>query len=338
MNVSSVSVENVDFPMLTKRPQRPAASLRGMSSRRLAAVDIGSNTVHALVADVDDEGAVHEVGHYLEMPELGARVDRTGRIGPVGTAVVLEALDSVISQARGPGYEYLVAGATAAVRRAPDGLDLMSMASTLLGAPVHLISEEREAQLAFLGVASAHRAAGEWVMSDVGGASTEVVAARDDRIVHWASLAVGSVVLAARYLSDPPLPGERQGLREDARSALEEAPPCAATRLVVTGGTAGNLPLLLSEDDPPARLGPEELARAQAILDAAPVAELAEDHDLSPSRLRALRGGVEVLRLLLQHYGAPVLEVSYQGLRHGMILAYGAHGDAWPEVEALGAS
>lgn len=309
-----------------------------MPSRRLAAVDIGSNTVHALVADVDDEGALHEVGHYLEMPELAARVDRTGRIGPVGTAVVLEALDSVIAQARGPGYEYLVAGATAAVRRAPDGPDLLSMAAALLGVPVHLLSEEREAQLSFLGVASAHRVPEEWVMADLGGASTEIVAARDDGIVRWASLPVGSGTLAALYLSDPPVPGERQALREEVRAALSEAPPSAATRLIVTGGTAGNLPLVLSEDDPPLRLGTDELARAQAILDAAPVAELAEDHDISPSRLRALRGGVEVLRQLLQHYDAPFFEVSYEGLRHGMILAYVEHGDDWTDVETLSAS
>lgn len=309
-----------------------------MRPRRLAAVDIGSNTVHALVADVDAAGRLHEAGHYLEMPELGALVERTGRIGPQGMAEVLGALDSVISQARGPGYEYLVAGATAAVRNAPDGPQLLEAAASLLGTEVHLISEDREAQLSFLGVASAHRVPGDWVMADLGGASTEVVAARDDRIVRWASLAVGSGALAARHLSDPPLPGQRHALREDARPAFRDAPPSEAARIVVTGGTASNLPLVLSEDDPPFRLGPDELARAQAVLDSAPAAELAEERDLPPSRLRALRGGVEVLRLLLEHYGAPAFDVSVEGLRHGMILAYDVHGDAWPEVEALGAS
>jgi exopolyphosphatase/guanosine-5'-triphosphate,3'-diphosphate pyrophosphatase len=303
---------------------------------RLAAVDIGSNTVHALVADVDADGRLQEVGHYLEMPELGARVDRTGRIGPTGTALVLEALDSVISQARGPGFEYLVAGATAAVRKAPDGPELLAAASSLLGTQVYLISGEREAQLSFLGVASAHSVPDEWVMADLGGSSTEVVAARGDRIVRWASLQVGSGGLAARYLSDPPVPGERQALREDARAGLAGAPPSSATRLVVTGGTAANLPLVLSEDDPPTRLGADELARAQKVLDSARVAELAEEHDISASRLRALRGGVEVLRLLLERYRVPAFDVSLEGLRHGMILAYEAHGDAWPEVEPLG--
>jgi len=47
---------------------------------RSAAVDVGSNTVHALVADVRD-GALVDVAHYVEMPELGAEVGRTGSIG-----------------------------------------------------------------------------------------------------------------------------------------------------------------------------------------------------------------------------------------------------------------
>lgn len=308
-----------------------------MAPRRLASVDIGSNTVHALVVDVDEDGALHEVGHYVETPELGARVERTGRIGPEGTAVLLEALDSVISQARGPGFEHLVAGATAAVRRAPDGSEVLDAASDLLGAPVHLISEEREAQLSFLGVASAHRAPGDWVMADLGGASAELVAARDDRIVRWATLPLGTGTLAARYLSDPPLPGEREAAREDARSVLEGAPRSDATRLAVTGGTAANLPLVLSDREPPMRIGLPELTSAQAILDAAPAAELAEDHDLPAGRIRALRAGVEVLRLLLRLYRTPTFEVSHEGLRHGMILAYAAHGDAWTEPETLDA-
>lgn len=306
-----------------------------MATRRLAAVDIGSNTIHALVADVDDKGRLREVGHYVEMPELGARVERTGRIGPEGVAVVLETLDSLLAQARGPGFEHLAAGATAAVRQAPDGADLLSAASDLLNVPVQLISEEREAQLSFLGVASAHRVPGEWVMADLGGASTEVVAAVDDRIARWASLHVGSGALAARHLSDPPLPGERDAVREDARAVLEDAPHSAATRIAITGGTAANLPLLLSDRKPPQHIGGPELTRAQAILDSAPAADLAEEHDISASRIRALRAGVEVLRLLLQHYGASSFEVSYEGLRHGMVLAYAAHGDAWPEAEDL---
>ncbi|MFZ0217844.1 MAG: hypothetical protein WAM30_18085 [Candidatus Dormiibacterota bacterium] len=302
--------------------------------QRLAALDIGSNTVHALVADVVD-GHLREVGHYVEMPELGARVDRTGRIGPAGTAVVLEALESVLAQARGPGFEHVVAGATAAVREAPDGQEFLDMASLVAGTPVRLISAEREAQLSFLGVASAHRVPGEWVMADIGGASTELVAAHGEQIAAWASQPVGSGALAARYLSDPPLPGERMAVRAAAAEALAGAPPSRCELLVVTGGTASNLPLVLSDVEPPSVIGPEQLARADQILDQAPAADLAAEGEVPESRLRALRGGTEILRLLLARYQVPSFEVSYEGLRHGMALAYARLGDRWPEVESL---
>ena len=90
-----------------------------MLGMRLAAVDIGSNTVHALVADVV-RNRLEEVAHYVEMPELGARVARTGSIGTKGRFAI-RALRSVVNRARKDGYDKLLAAATEAVREAKDG-------------------------------------------------------------------------------------------------------------------------------------------------------------------------------------------------------------------------
>ena len=83
---------------------------------RLAAVDIGSNTIHALVVDVTDHNLV-EVGHFVEMPSLGAEVARTGRIGEK-SAEAVAGLESVVGQAQALGFEHLVAGVTSAVEAA----------------------------------------------------------------------------------------------------------------------------------------------------------------------------------------------------------------------------
>ena len=85
---------------------------------RLAAVDVGSNTVHALVADVVRWRLV-DVAHYVEMPELGTQVARTGAIGPRAKTAI-RALRSVVAQAKTHNYEVLTAGATQAVRQASD--------------------------------------------------------------------------------------------------------------------------------------------------------------------------------------------------------------------------
>lgn len=300
--------------------------------RRLAAVDIGSNTVHVLVADEED-GRLTDVGHHVEMPELGRDVERTGRIGRHGRRRALQALDRVIKKARELGYEQLVAGATQAVREAADGEKLLAEASALLDVPVRLISAQREAQLSFRGVASRHAGRREWLMADLGGASTEVVAADGERIVSWVSLPIGSGVAAARFLSDPPLAGERTALRAAALPVLHRAPESDAERMVVTGGTASNLPLLLSAASPPPLLSTQALLTAEARLDATPARELAQRTGLEETRVRALRGGVEILLLLLDYYGLHAVQVSHEGLRQGMLLAWLEKGERWWETD-----
>src|SRR6266852_1939261 len=192
---------------------------------RLAAVDIGSNTVHVLVADVV-RNKLEEVAHYVEMPELGARVARTGSIGTKGRFAI-RALRSVVNRARKDGYDTLLAAATEAVR---------------------------EAELSFLGVATYHAARREWAMADLGGGSTEVVIARGREMLRSAALPIGSGVLSSTYLSDPPTPEERARLRKAALRGLTQAPDGEVDRFVATGGTASNLPIVLSRRNPPSVL------------------------------------------------------------------------------------
>ena len=294
---------------------------------RLAAVDIGSNTVHVLVADVVRD-RLEDVAHYVEMPELGAHVSRTGTIGSRGKAAI-RALKSVLAQAAAHHYDHLVAGATEAVRLARDGEEFARQAGESIGTPVHVISAHREAELSFLGVASRHAARREWLMADLGGASTEVAIGRGREMLRWASLPVGSGVLAATYLADPPRPEERARMRRAALRELPQAPDGDVERLVATGGTASNLPFVLAKRNPPSVLTTSDLLQCEKRLDAGKAALIAERVKLPANRVKAMRAGVEVLLLLLDWYGLAVLHVSHQGLRHGMLLAYLERGDAW---------
>jgi len=208
---------------------------------RLAAVDIGSNTVHSLVADVV-RGKLEDVAHYVEEPELGPYVARTGAIGS-RSKVAIRALQSVVEQARSHGFEILIAGATQAVRQATDRDAFIREASRAIGVPVRIIPANREAELSFLGVASRHAVRREWAMVDLGGGSTEVVIGQGQAMVRSATLLIGSGVLAGTYLSDPPKPEERARLRRAALRELTQAPDGDIERLVATGGTASNLPL-----------------------------------------------------------------------------------------------
>jgi len=294
---------------------------------RLAAVDIGSNTVHVLVADVVRNKLV-ALAHHVEMPELGARVARTGAIGTKGR-IAIRALRKVIALARKRGYDLLIAAATQAVRQASDGDAFARQASAAIGVLVHIISAQREAELSFLGVASRHAARREWVMVDLGGASTEVVIARGHGMVRSTSLPIGSGVLASSYLSDPPRPEERARLRRAALRELTHAPDGEVERLVATGGTASNLPLVLSRRNPPTVLTTADLLACEGRLDAGRAVHVGRKLGLPPTRVKALRAGVEVLLLLLDWYGLAVLQISHEGLRHGMLLAYLERGEDW---------
>jgi exopolyphosphatase/pppGpp-phosphohydrolase len=294
---------------------------------RLAAVDIGSNTVHVLVADVV-KNKLEDVAHYVEMPELGARVARTGAIGSRGR-IAIRSLRAVIAQARKHGYDTLIAAATEAVRQASDGEAFARQAGEAIGVPVRIISAQREAELSFLGVASRHAARREWVMVDLGGASTEVVIARGPQMLRSATLPIGSGVLASAYLSDPPRPDERARMRRAALRELAHAPDGDVERLVATGGTASNLPFVLTRRNPPIVLTTADLLACESRLDGARAAQVAVKVGLPPNRVKAMRAGVEALLLFLDWYGLALLHISHQGLRHGMLIAHLERGGDW---------
>ena len=295
---------------------------------RLAAVDIGSNTVHVLVADVLRDNRLEDVAHYVEMPELGPHVARTGSIGTRGKTAI-RALKSVLARAASHRYDHLIAGATEATRLARDGEAFARQAGEAIGTPVHVISAHREAQLSFLGVASRHAARREWLMVDLGGASTEVAIGRNREMLRSATLPIGSGVLASAFFADPPRPEERARMRRAALRELPQAPDGDVERLVATGGTASNLPMVLAKRNPPAVLTTHDLLQCEKRLDAGKAAQVSERVRLPVNRVKAMRAGVEVLLLLLDWYGLAVLQISHEGLRHGMLLAYLRDPEAW---------
>ncbi len=294
---------------------------------RLAAVDVGSNTVHALVADVV-RGRLVEVAHYIEMPELGAQVARTGAIGPRAKTAI-RALRSVVAKARTHNYEVLIAGATQAVRQASDREAFAREAGSAIGTPLRIVGAHREAELSFQGVAANHAGRREWLMVDLGGASTEIAVGNARKMVRSATLPIGSGVLASTHLSDPPKPEERARMRRAALRELAQAPDAEVERLVATGGTASNLPQVLAKRNPPAVLTTADLLTCESRLDSGRAAEVAVKVGLPPNRVKAMRAGVEVLLLLLDWYGLAVLHVTHQGLRHGMLMAFLERGEEW---------
>jgi exopolyphosphatase/pppGpp-phosphohydrolase len=166
-------------------------------------------------------------------------------------------------------------------------------------------------------------------MVDLGGASTEIVIGNGREMTRSTTLLIGSGVLADTYLSDPPRPDERARLRKAALRELTQAPDGDVERLVATGGTASNLPMVLARRNPPPVLTTADLLACEGRLDRGRAMEVATKVRLPANRVKAMRAGVEVLLLLLDWYGLAVLQISHQGIRHGMLLAYLERGNEW---------
>ncbi len=118
-------------------------------------------------------------------------------------------------------------------------------------------------------------------------------------------------------------------MRKAALRELAHAPDGDVERLVATGGTASNLPFVLARRNPPSVLTTADLLTCEGRLDRGRAAKVAVKVGLSPNRVKAMRAGVEALLLFLDWYGLALLQISHEGLRHGMLLAYLERGEDW---------
>lgn len=301
-----------------------------MSDVRVAAADVGSNTVHLLVADVR-RGAVREVHRRVLMPRVGAAVQATGRIGAEKMAEVAATLADLSEVARTHGASVRLLCATEAVRRAADRDEALQRFGAAFGVPCVLLPGDVEARLSFRGASSVAPRHGLLLVCDIGGASTELALGRGHHVESVASLPVGSGAATDRWLvTDPPTSMERLLCFDSVMSALRRAPLARPDHVVATGGTASTLPALLDRDRE-THLDAGDLSHCRDLLMSHPSAQIAARFNLEPARARVLAGGVEIIDAVRLLFEATRIRVTIHGLRTGMILAWAEKGERWVE-------
>ena len=201
---------------------------------RVGAVDIGSNSVRLLTAGSDLE----DLRRAVVVTGLASGVDRNRRISEASVARTLDVLAGFAARLEEDRVDAVAAVATSACRDAANGAEVMDRFEQVLGVRPVIISGQREAELAFSGVAS-HRGAGsQLTVIDIGGGSTEIIAGAD--AVEWScSYDIGSVRLTDRLL--PVRPADDADLlraREEADAIFAEPVPPARSEDVV--GVAGS--------------------------------------------------------------------------------------------------
>jgi exopolyphosphatase/guanosine-5'-triphosphate,3'-diphosphate pyrophosphatase len=303
-------------------------------STRVATIDLGTNTVRLLVADVTAEAAGWRAVHAEQrVTRLGEGAAATGRLGDGPAARTTATVAEYVARARAAGATRVLVVATSAVREATNGRAFAAELERVTGASVRVISGEEEARLTLAGVTAAlGPLAGVSVTFDIGGGSTEYLRARDGALEAVASLRLGVVPLAERFPFHGPVePGRYAALRAevDARLARDLPAAMGATRVDTLVGTAGTVTTLaaldlgLAEYDA-ARVQGHVLTRAAvarqrhrlAALDAAGRAALP---CLEPGRADLIVPGVAIVEATLDRLGCAGLVVSDWGLREGVV-------------------
>ena len=239
----TVVVQPLTFPMT------PAGSATGEPAahhplgivpgrERLAAIDIGSNSIHMVVAEAEPNGGYRLLGREREMVRLGKTGLSEGALSEAAMQDGLEALAKMTSIARLRGVERVVAVATSAVRESANGADFLARVKALTGLDVQLLTGVEEGRLIYRAVREVVDLGPDTaVIVDVGGGSTEWITAEAGELDQVVSLPLGSLRCAAdarrrpgeRRLPRPAPPADRQAPRRGGaarrRSSGSSPPP-----------------------------------------------------------------------------------------------------------------
>lgn len=304
-----------------------------MGGGRVAAIDIGTNSVLLLIAATDGGALGEPVLELATITRLGEGVDRTRRLAEVAVERTLACLGAYAEEIARHGVAATDVVGTSAMRDAEGGEAFRDRAEALLGVRPRVVSGDDEARLTFEGaLVGVEPPPGDVVVFDVGGGSTEIVHGRDGQVLAARSLDVGSVRLTERHVaSDPPTPGELDAVRRDVRAALATLPPDLANQqgagatLVGVAGTVTSIAAIEGSVEPydatrihGARLDREALARVVGRLASMPLAERQKLPGLSPKRADVIVAGAVLCEEVAAWAGVDALVVSDRGVRWGL--------------------
>ena len=306
--------------------------------RRVAAIDIGTNSTHLVIAEVDPVlRSFSVVLTEKSTTRLGDRDPETGDLSPEAIERAFRTLRHCRELAASHGVEQIVTAATSAVREAPNGPAFLQALLEQLELRVDLVSGPEEARLIYLGVLSAMSFGEEpHVIIDIGGGSTELILAdgRDARCLT--STRVGAVRLQREFCRQDPLPPEQTSfLRAYIQGALDPAiaqikaarRPEERLRMVGTSGTALALAALAASEDPrpPLRLQGYRLSRQRIdqLLERLLAMTLEQRRALAPindRRAEIIVPGALILQTTMAMLGVEELVVCERALREGLIV------------------
>jgi exopolyphosphatase/guanosine-5'-triphosphate,3'-diphosphate pyrophosphatase len=220
-------------------------------TRRVAAIDCGTNAIRLLIADVSPgRGDLTDVQRRMEIVRLGQGVDATGQLAPGALARTLDVLEQYAQTIWEAGAAAIRMVATSATRDASNAAEFTAGVVAILGIEPEVITGAQEARLSFTGATAELAGPGgpafpaPYLIADIGGGSTEFVAGSPG-VSELAAIStdIGCVRLTERHLhDDPPTPAQVAAATADIDAAIDAAAaavPAAGARTLV--GLAGSV-------------------------------------------------------------------------------------------------
>ena len=174
---------------------------------KLAVVDIGTNSIHMVLAEVEPDYSYKILDRLKDMTRLGDGTFNRGRLPHTAMVRGVEVLRGFTNLARNKGFERIVATATSAVREARNGGEFLKKVLKETGLRVRVVTGQEEARLIYLGVRhSMELSESPSLIVDVGGGSVELIACNNEKMLFGKSLKLGAIRLADKFLRKDPLP------------------------------------------------------------------------------------------------------------------------------------
>lgn len=297
---------------------------------KLAALDVGTNTVLMLVVETTADGSLRKLAEMSRITRLGRGVDAKGGLDPVAAAKTLDAIAEFANQARALGAAKILTAATAALRDASDGADFIARVKARTSLDLDIISGKTEAHLAYLSSIKGLKLdlTSKLLIVDIGGGSTELIRAQPGGEVEGVSLQIGSVRLTERIVhSDPPHAREAADLRIAIDQALASLrwnfTPDTMVGIAGTVTTVCAVALGLTEYDA-ARVHGYQLAHSEVLRVLGQLCSVSLEArkqlpGVEPGRADVIFAGAAILERVMAHFKLDRVIVSDQGVRWGLI-------------------
>jgi len=301
---------------------------------RLAAIDIGTNSIHMIVVQVRPDLSFEVIDREKDMVRLGAGGLDGRSITPTAMAAALQTLAKFKRVAESHKVDEIVAGATSATREADNGGDFIAEVERLTGIRIRVISGTEEARLIHLAAGYGVDIGGSTgVVIDIGGGSVEVTLGTARQMTLGRSFKVGVIRLTERFVKSDPLSGRDEHrlvkhLNREMGDYLDQVAQRGYDRVIGTSGTILSLGSLAAQQHVSAeelrnlRVPAKALHRLRKKLTSLTLEERLAVPELDPRRADLSVAGSVLLDTIIRRLNADEFTLCDLALREGLVLDY----------------